>query len=69
MRQRGGGFIHALQRPQLPPAAAFVMRGVEFAAAGRVLLFGAGLLLGYTATERVTCFQNGNSNAKSEVKA
>jgi nickel/cobalt transporter (NicO) family protein len=45
------------------------MRGVEFAAAGRVLLFGAGLLLGYTATERVTCFQNGNSNAKSEVKA
>jgi nickel/cobalt exporter len=32
-----------------------VMRGVEFAAAGLVLLFGAGLLLGYIAAERVTC--------------
>jgi hypothetical protein len=28
---------------------------VEFAAAGLVLLFGAGLLLGYIAAERVTC--------------
>jgi nickel/cobalt exporter len=35
---------------------ALVMRGVEFAAAGLVLLFGAGLLLGYIAAERVTCF-------------
>ena len=35
---------------------ALVMRGVEFAAAGLVLLFGAGLLLGYMAAERVTCF-------------
>ena len=35
---------------------ALVMRGVEFGAAGLVLLFGAGLLLGYMAAERVTCF-------------
>jgi len=34
---------------------ALVMRGVEFAAAGLVLLFGLGLLLGYIAAERVTC--------------
>ena len=33
-----------------------VMRGIEFAAAGLVLLLGAGLLLGYVAAERVTCF-------------
>jgi nickel/cobalt transporter (NicO) family protein len=35
---------------------ALIMRGVEFAAAVLVLLFGAGLLLGYVAAERVTCF-------------
>jgi nickel/cobalt exporter len=35
---------------------ALVMRGVEFAAAGLVLLFGVGLLFGYLAAERVTCF-------------
>ena len=35
---------------------ALVMRGVEFGAAGLVLLFGLGLLLGYVAAERVTCF-------------
>ncbi len=35
---------------------ALVMRGVEFGAAGLVLLFGVGLLLGYMAAERVTCF-------------
>ena len=35
---------------------ALVMRGIEFAAAGLVLLFGLGLLLGYLAAERVTCF-------------
>jgi ABC-type nickel/cobalt efflux system permease component RcnA len=35
---------------------ALLMRGVEFAAAGMVLLFGVGLLLGYIAAERVTCF-------------
>jgi ABC-type nickel/cobalt efflux system permease component RcnA len=35
---------------------ALVMRGVEFGAAGLVLLFGLGLLLGYIAAERVTCF-------------
>jgi len=33
-----------------------VMRGLEFAAAGLVLLLGVGLLLGYVAAERVTCF-------------
>ncbi len=37
-------------------SGALVMRGVEFAAAGLVLLLGAGLLLGYVAAERVTCF-------------
>jgi ABC-type nickel/cobalt efflux system permease component RcnA len=35
---------------------ALVMRGMEFGAAGLVLLFGVGLLLGYIAAERVTCF-------------
>jgi nickel/cobalt exporter len=35
---------------------AFVMRGLEFGAAGLVLLFGVGLLLGYITAERVTCF-------------
>lgn len=33
-----------------------VMRGLEFAAAALLLLLGAGLLLGYVAAERVTCF-------------
>ena len=35
---------------------ALFMRGLEFGAAGLVLLFGAGLLFGYLAAERVTCF-------------
>ena len=35
---------------------ALIMRGIEFAAAGFVMLFGVGLLLGYLAAERVTCF-------------
>jgi nickel/cobalt transporter (NicO) family protein len=35
---------------------ALIMRGVEFAAAGLVLLLGVGLLFGYLAAERVTCF-------------
>ncbi|WP_316160611.1 nickel/cobalt transporter [Bradyrhizobium sp. SZCCHNRI20481] len=35
---------------------ALIMRGLEFGAAGLVLLFGAGLLLGYIAAERTTCF-------------
>jgi nickel/cobalt exporter len=35
---------------------ALVMRGIEFGAAGLVLLLGAGLLAGYVAAERVTCF-------------
>jgi nickel/cobalt transporter (NicO) family protein len=34
---------------------ALIMRGLEFGAAGLVLLFGIGLLLGYIAAERVTC--------------
>lgn len=35
---------------------ALAMRGLEFAAAGLVLLLGAGLLMGYVSAERVTCF-------------
>ena len=35
---------------------ALIMRGIEFGAAGLVLLFGLGLLAGYIAAERVTCF-------------
>jgi nickel/cobalt exporter len=35
---------------------ALVMRGIEFGAAGLVLLLAAGLLAGYVAAERVTCF-------------
>jgi nickel/cobalt transporter (NicO) family protein len=34
---------------------ALIMRGLEFGAAGLVLLFGVGLLFGYIAAERVTC--------------
>ena len=34
---------------------ALVMRGLEFSAAGLVLLFGVGLLFGYIAAERATC--------------
>jgi nickel/cobalt transporter (NicO) family protein len=35
---------------------ALFMRGIEFGAAGLVLLFGIGLLFGYLAAERTTCF-------------
>jgi ABC-type nickel/cobalt efflux system permease component RcnA len=35
---------------------ALFMRGIELGAAGLVLLFGAGLLFGYIAAERTTCF-------------
>jgi ABC-type nickel/cobalt efflux system permease component RcnA len=35
---------------------ALFMRGIEFGAAGLVLLLGAGLLFGYVASERATCF-------------
>ena len=35
---------------------ALFMRGIEFGAAALVLLFGLGLLFGYVAAERVTCF-------------
>jgi nickel/cobalt exporter len=34
---------------------ALMMRGIEFGAAGLVLLFGLGLLFGYLAAERATC--------------
>jgi ABC-type nickel/cobalt efflux system permease component RcnA len=37
-------------------SGALVMRGIEFGAAGLVLLFGVGLLCGYIVAERVTCF-------------
>ncbi|OKO77557.1 nickel transporter [Bradyrhizobium sp. NAS80.1] len=37
-------------------SGALFMRGIEFAAAGVVLLFGVGLLFGYIAAERTTCF-------------
>jgi nickel/cobalt transporter (NicO) family protein len=37
-------------------SGALIMRGIEFGAAGLVLLLGAGLLFGYIAAERVTCF-------------
>lgn len=33
-----------------------ILRGIEFGAAGLVLLLGAGLLMGYLSAERVTCF-------------
>jgi nickel/cobalt exporter len=36
--------------------SAFVLRGLEFAAACVVLVFGAGLLMGYLAAERTVCF-------------
>ena len=35
---------------------ALIMRAIEFGAAGLVLLFGLGLLFGYLAAERTTCF-------------
>ncbi|WP_439375723.1 nickel/cobalt transporter [Bradyrhizobium sp. DASA03120] len=35
---------------------ALFMRGIEFGAAALVLLFGLGLLFGYIAAERTTCF-------------
>lgn len=35
---------------------ALFMRGIEFGAAALVLLFGTGLLFGYIAAERTTCF-------------
>lgn len=35
---------------------ALFMRGIEFGAAGLVLLFGSGLLFSYIAAERTTCF-------------
>ncbi|WP_040301618.1 nickel/cobalt transporter [Afipia clevelandensis] len=37
-------------------SGAVLLRGIEFGAATLVLLFGTGLLLGYIAAERVTCF-------------
>ena len=37
---------------------ALIMRGIEFAAAGLVLLFGIGLLTGYVFAEPLTCLQS-----------
>jgi nickel/cobalt exporter len=37
-------------------SGAVILRGIEFGAAALVLIFGVGLLLGYIAAERVTCF-------------
>jgi nickel/cobalt transporter (NicO) family protein len=37
---------------------ALIMRGIEFAAAGLVLLFGIGLLTGYLFAEPLTCLQS-----------
>jgi nickel/cobalt exporter len=37
-------------------SGALIMRGIEFGAAGLVLLLGLGLLFGYLSAERVTCF-------------
>jgi ABC-type nickel/cobalt efflux system permease component RcnA len=37
-------------------SGALIMRGIEFGAAGLVLLLGSGLLFGYIAAERTTCF-------------
>ena len=37
-------------------SGAIAMRGIEFGAAALVLVFGVGLLFGYIAAERVTCF-------------
>jgi nickel/cobalt transporter (NicO) family protein len=37
-------------------SGALIMRGIEFGAAGLVLLLGTGLLFGYIAAERTTCF-------------
>jgi len=36
-------------------SGALIMRGIEFGAAGLVLLLGAGLLFGYVVAERATC--------------
>jgi nickel/cobalt exporter len=39
-------------------SGALIMRGIEFAAAGLVLLFGVGLLTGYLFAEPLTCLQS-----------
>jgi nickel/cobalt transporter (NicO) family protein len=39
-------------------SGALFMRGIEFAAAGLVLLFGVGLLTGYIFAEPLTCLQS-----------
>jgi ABC-type nickel/cobalt efflux system permease component RcnA len=38
-----------------PGVSTLLLRGLEFGAAGLVLLFGLGLLLGFLGAERVTC--------------
>ena len=39
-------------------SSALIMRGIEFAAAGLVLLFGVGLFTGYLFAEPLTCLQS-----------
>jgi nickel/cobalt transporter (NicO) family protein len=48
------GIAHRISRAG-DGRGALIMRGIEFAAAGLVLLFGIGLLTGYLFAERVTC--------------
>jgi hypothetical protein len=42
---------------------ALILRGTEFDAARLMLLFGAGLLFGYIAAKRTTCFLSPAANA------
>ena len=61
-RDVDGGAARLARAAYRPPGTgrnsggALLMRGIEFGAAGLVLLLGVGLLAGYIAAERVTCF-------------
>jgi nickel/cobalt transporter (NicO) family protein len=50
-----GNLAHRLSEAFDGSSAGLIMRGIEFGAAGLVLLFGCGLLFGYIAAERATC--------------
>ena len=50
-------------------SGALAMRGLEFAAAGLLLLLGVGLLLGYVATERVTCIDTTAAGGNASLMA
>jgi nickel/cobalt transporter (NicO) family protein len=52
-----GGIARRLSRAS-DGSGALIMRGIEFAAAGLVLLFGVGLLTGYLFAEPLTCLQS-----------